>query len=366
MAQTGLTTVITEPGVMQQREYPIPDPVPGGMILKMVRANVCGSDVAILNGRHPLINVGCCMGHEGIGVVHSLGSGVTTDFAGEPIVEGDRVVATYFQACRRCPECNSGHWNLCRNGYEGWGKSSEEAPHFHGTYGTHWAIGPNQYVYKVPDNVTSRAISSANCALSQVTFGIELAGVTRGQTVLVLGAGGLGVCASAVASQRGAEVHVAEMVTSRLPKALEFGAHNAIDLSGPEDGDGRVALLREETGGDGADVVIDLTGVPGAFWEGVQAVRKGGVFISIGSISPGRYTDFDPGYFTRSGIQMRAALRYPAPVLGRAVQFVASTPQLPWETLVDQEYTFDQAMAGINAVAERSITRGGIVFEPKL
>jgi threonine dehydrogenase-like Zn-dependent dehydrogenase len=92
-------------------------------------------------------------------------------------------------------------------------------------------------------------------------------------------------------------------------------------------------------------------------------VRPGGVFISIGSISPGRYTDFDPGYFTRSGIQMRAALRYPAPVLGRAVKFIASTPDLPWETLVDREYTFDRAIEGIEAVAERSITRGGIVFD---
>lgn len=362
MTTTGITTVITAPGEMEHREYPVPDPVVGGMVLEMIRANVCGSDVAILGGRHPHINVGSCMGHEGIGRVHALGAGVTTDFTGAPLAIGDRVVATYFQACRRCAECNAGHWNLCRNGFSGWSKKADDAPHFHGTYGTHWAIGPDQFVYRVPEHVSSRAVSSANCALSQVTFGIELAEVSLGQNVIVLGAGGLGVCASAVASKSGATVHVAEMVASRLPKALEFGAHNAIDLSQPEDGAGRVQQLRDATGG-GADVVIDLTGVPSAFWEGVQAVRPGGVFVSIGSISPGRYTDFDPGYFTRSGIQMRAALRYPHTVLGRAVNFIASTPDLPWETLVDQEYTFDNAMAGIQAVAERSITRGGIVFD---
>jgi threonine dehydrogenase-like Zn-dependent dehydrogenase len=358
----GLTAVITEPGTMEQREYGIPDPVAGGMILKMIRANVCGSDVAILNGRHPHINVGSCMGHEGIGVVHALGAGVTVDFAGNPLRVGDRVVAAYFQACRRCRACNAGHWNLCTNGFEGWSKKAEEAPHFHGTYGTHWAIGPNQYVYKVPDNVSSRAASSANCALSQVTFGIELAEVTSGQDVLVMGAGGLGVCASAVANKRGATVHVAEMVATRLPKAVEFGAHNTIDLSQPDDGTGRVELLREQTGG-GADVVIDLTGVPSAFWEGVQAVRPGGIFISIGSISPGRFTDFDPGYFTRSGVQMRAALRYPQPVLGRAIDFISRSAELPWETLVDREYTFDNAQQGVDDVAARSITRGGIVFD---
>lgn len=153
------------------------------------------------------------------------------------------------------------------------------------------------------------------------------------------------------------------MVASRLPKAEEFGADVTIDLSEPEDGAGRVDLLRKATGG-GADVVIDLTGVPSAFWEGVQAVRRGGVFISIGSISPGRYTDFDPGYFTRSGIQMRAALRYDAPVLGRAVRFVEATQDLPWDTLVDREYAFENAMDGIRDVAERRITRGGIVLQP--
>nr|WP_104176788.1 alcohol dehydrogenase catalytic domain-containing protein [Cryobacterium sp. Y50] len=356
----GITTVITAPGKAEQREYEVANPVPGGMILRMIRANVCGSDVAIINGRHPLINVGCVMGHEGVGVIERLGEGVTRDFAGNPLAVGDRVVATYFQACRRCPECNLGKLNLCRNAFAGWSQPAAVAPHFHGSFSTYYSVGPDQFVYKVPENVSSKAVSSANCALSQVTYGCQLGEIKRGQKVLVLGAGGLGVCASAVASEMGGEVFIAEMAANRLPKAREFGARHLIDLSVADGGSGRVDLLREVTNG-GADVVIDLTGVPGVFSEAARSLRPGGIMVEIGSISPGRYTDFDPGLFTRSGTQLRAGLRYPAQILGKAVDFIASTPQFPWEDLVDAEFEFDDFMSAVTAAEQKQVTRAALL-----
>jgi threonine dehydrogenase-like Zn-dependent dehydrogenase len=356
----GITTVITAPGQAEQREYDVAKPLPGGMTLRMIRANVCGSEVAIINGRHPLINVGCVLGHEGVGVIERLGEGVTRDFAGNPLAVGDRVVATYFQVCRRCPECNLGKMNLCRNAFAGWSQQADAAPHFHGTFSTYYSVGPDQFVYKVPEHVSSKAISSANCALSQVTYGCQLGEITRGQKVLILGAGGLGVCASAVASEMGGEVFIAEMAPNRLPKAREFGAHHLIDMSAADGGAGRIELLREATNG-GADVVIDLTGVPSVFSEAAQSLRSGGIMVEIGSISPGRYTEFDPGLFTRSGTQLRAGLRYPAPILGQAVQFIADTPQYPWEDLVDAEYAFEDFMSAITAAEQKQVTRAALL-----
>ena len=358
----GMTTVLTAPDEIAQREYDVSDPVPGGLLMKMIRANVCVSEVHILHGNHPLIVAGCMLGHEGVGRVERLGFGVTADFSGEPLNEGDRVVATYFQACRRCPECNAGHLNLCRNAYAGWSQKADVAPHFHGTFGTHYGVGPNQYVYKVPDSISSKAVSSANCALSQVYYGAQLGEIKRGQKVVVLGAGGLGVCASAVASEFGAEVWVAEVAANRLPKTKEFGAHHSIDLSQAEDGTGRVDLMRREVGG-GADVVIDLTGVPGAFSDAVQTVKTGGIMISIGNISPGKFTQFDPGLFTRTGVQIRAAIRYPTSVLGQAVSFIESTPHFPWEDLVDADYGIGDVKEAIQAAEDRKVTRAGIVID---
>ncbi|MGC0239463.1 zinc-binding dehydrogenase [Arthrobacter sp. SD76] len=357
----GVTTVLTAPNEVEQREYELPDPPSGGLLLEMLRANVCGTEVHILHGEHPLIGPGCVLGHEGVARVSRLGEGVRRDFAGEPLEEGDRVVATYFQVCRRCPECNSGHGNLCRNAYKGWSSRADMSPHFHGTFGTHYSVGPGQYVYKVPASISSKAVSSANCALSQAYAGCEVGDIRIADKVIILGAGGLGICASAVASKMGAEVFVAEMTPQRLQKASEFGAHHLIDLSQAEDSAQRVEMMREATG-VGADVVIDMTGVPGAFSEAVATVRPGGTLVSIGSISPNRFTQFDPGSFTRSGAQIRASIRYPATVLGKAVAFIESTPQFPWEDLVDADFEFSRVNDALKAADAREVTRASLVI----
>ncbi|ALV39940.1 hypothetical protein AU252_01145 [Pseudarthrobacter sulfonivorans] len=236
------------------------------------------------------------------------------------------------------------------------------APHFHGTFGTHYAVSSDQFVYKVPDSISSKAVSSANCALSQVYAGCETGEIKRGQKVLVLGAGGLGVCAAAIASQMGAEVFVAEMATNRLTKAIEFGAHHAIDISEADGGAGRVELMRESTDG-GADVVIDVTGVPEAFSEAVKSVRPGGIMVSIGNVTPNKFTQFDPGLFTRSGVQIRASYRYQADVLGKSVSFIESTPQFPWEDLVDTDFALTDVRAALQAAEARQVTRAGLVID---
>lgn len=360
---TGITTVLTAPNELEQREYSVSDPDPGAILMKMIRANVCGSEVHIVKGHHPLIGPGCVIGHEGVGRVERLGAGVTRDFAGNELQEGDRVVATYFQACRRCPECNNGHPNVCRNAYMGWSKQASEAPHFHGTFGTYYATVADQAVYKVPDGVSAKSVSAANCALSQVYFGLELGEVKYGQKVVILGAGGLGVCATAVAHEFGAEVYCAEMAPGRLAKAKEFGAHHTIDLTQAGDGAERVDLIRDTVGGPGPDVVIDLTGVPDAFSEAVRATRNTGVMISIGNISPNKFTQFDPGLFTRTGVQIRAAIRYPAPILYKAINFVKQTPQYPWDDLVDRDLTLDQVSEGVAAAEEKQVTRAGLIID---
>lgn len=357
----GVTTVLTGPGELEQREYPLPDAMPGGVLLEMIRANVCGSEVHILKGHHPLIQPGCALGHEGVGRVARLGAGVSTDFAGQPLAEGDRVVATYFEACRRCPECNRGQGNLCRNAYSGWSTPAEQDPHFFGTFGTHWSLNSNQHVYKVPDSVSSKAVSSANCALSQMVSAVDAGDIRSGDSVVMLGAGGLGLCGAALAAKAGAEVYAAEMAPSRLEKAKTFGAHHVIDLSTASDATGRIDAVRDATGG-GADVVIDLTGVPAAFSEGVRSVRQGGRFVSVGNVSPNRLTEFDPGLFTRSGVSMHAVIRYPAYFLSRSLCFLEETPHYPWEDLVDADFAFTDVRAGIQAAEDRTVTRAGIVI----
>lgn len=358
----GSTTVMTGIGSTASCEYKIPDAPHGGLILEMIRANVCGSDVTVLAGGHPLVGEGCVMGHEGVGRVAKLGNDRTTDSAGEALSIGDRVAVTYFQACQACSECNDGHPNICRNAYTGWSTQADTQAHFYGTFGTHYVVGAKQAVYKLPDDVSSKAASFANCALSQVYYGNLLGEVRYGKTVLIFGAGGLGLCAAAVASQFGANVVVVDQIASRLESAEKFGAHKTINTAEIESAEERINLIKEATGGRGGDTVLEVTGSPSIFSEATRCTRPGGIMVEIGNITPDRYTDFDPGLFTRTGVQIRAAIRYPAQVLGKALQLISNTPEIPWETLVDKDYTIAQLSDALAAAEAREVTRAGIVI----
>ena len=113
--QVGTAVILADIHSLESRAYDMPAPAAGGIVMNMIGANVCGSDVHVLHGHHPFVRPGSVMGHEGIGRVAVLGEGVTSDFAGQPLSVGDRVVAAHFQACRRRPECNNGQGNICRN-----------------------------------------------------------------------------------------------------------------------------------------------------------------------------------------------------------------------------------------------------------
>jgi threonine dehydrogenase-like Zn-dependent dehydrogenase len=366
MTIEGTTTLLVGPERIEQRTYRLPDPGPGEVLLETVRANICGSELHIWRGHHPVVTPGCVLGHEGVGRVARLGAGVDRDFAGRPLAEGDLVTATYFQICRRCPECQRGDWNLCRHGYEYWGTPADVAPHFHGTFGTHWYVHRDQYLFKVPAGVDLRAAASANCALSQMVYSVHVSGATEGDTVLFQGAGGLGLCGIAAARERGARVVVTDVQPGRLDMARAFGAHELVNIGGLSSEAERAEAVVAATGGARPDIVIDVTGVPSAFSEGVRLTRPGGRFVSVGNITVGKTCEFDPGLFTRSGVTIVPAIRYHPWFLGRALDFVARHPGYPWASLLDADYKLSEVDRALRDSADRTVTRASLVMADDL
>lgn len=346
-------------------EYDVPDPEPGAIVAETIRSNICGSEVHIWKGEHPLVRFGSVLGHETLVRVAKLGKGVSTDNAGEPLREGDRIACTYFQVCRRCASCQIGKWNLCVNAYRHWSQLAETPPHFHGTLGTHYYITPDQYVYKVPDEVPDAAAASANCALSQLVFGMEEARVGLDETVVILGAGGLGLCGVAVARERGARVLVVEGVPARLEQARRFGAHELLDLETYPTAEARQERVLELTGGAGPDVVVDVTGVPDAFTEGALLARPGGRLLEMGAVWPGQTTVFDPGAVTRRGVTIITALRYYPWFLQRSLAFLTRHgDRYPFDRMLDGEYPLSRVNQAIKDSAERRVTRASLVPDP--
>lgn len=357
----GRVAEMTSPMELVFKEYPLVEPAPGAVIVKIIQTNICGSELHIWKGHHPVIRSGA-LGHEMIGEIHALGEGVETDFAGTPVKVGDRIVSAYFLTCRKCPPCQHGQFNLCENAYKYWRLPTEEAPHFHGTFGTHYYIHSDQYFYKVPDNISNSVAASANCALSQVYFGLEQGNVVSGETILIQGAGGLGLNAIAVAKEKQLKVIVVDGVESRLEQAKAFGADEVILISDFPTVEQRVAQIMRLTGYQGVDVALEVAGVPQAFAEGVEYIRAGGRYIVIGNISPGQTVEFDPGYLTRKAIQIIPVLRYNPWYLKKALDFLErNIDRYPFETLLDASFSFEEIKIALDESAKRTVTRATII-----
>ncbi|KAB2336300.1 zinc-binding dehydrogenase [Cytobacillus depressus] len=356
----GKLAVMTKPGKLEMKEYALPKVEPGAVLAKILRANVCGSEIHIWKGEHPTKKSGC-LGHEMVGEIAALGEGVQTDNAGNPVKVGDRIAAVYYLTCGKCSYCNNYQYHLCENAYNYYSRTPEEFPHFHGTFGTHYYIHPDQHFYKVPDNVPNSVAASANCALSQVYFGIDKAGIGFGHTVVIQGAGGLGLNATAIAKEFGATVIVIDSVESRLEIAKHFGADHVINMNEYETIEKRAALVYKLTNGKGADVAMELTGVPAAFQEGIHLIRLGGKYVSIGNLSPGKFTSFDPGLMTRKSIQILSLVRYDPTYLNKALQFLSRTiDKYPFVEMIDQDFDLNEIERALDKSVSREVTRASI------
>lgn len=358
----GTVAALVGPETVELKQFELPKVEPGGLLLEVLRANVCGSDVHIYHYESPALNRSV-LGHEFVGRVLELGEGVTTDYAGTPIAVGDRVVVVYFLACRRCPGCLRGSFNLCQNALRLWSRPPEDAPHFTGAFATHYYVDPQQYFYRVPDVLSDASVTGANCGLSQMIFALDGAGLGPGQTLVIQGAGGLGLYAAAVGRERGAEVVVVDSVPERLELARRFGAHDVVDMRQYATPANRLRRVQELLGGDGADVVLEVTGVPSAFAEALGLAAAGGTVTSVGNLNVGAGTEVlvCPGMITRKNLRVMGCLRYDPWYLHKALAFLERVrDEYPFDELTDRDYGLDEIDEAIERGEARQVARAGV------
>ncbi|GAA4879817.1 zinc-binding dehydrogenase [Pseudonocardia benzenivorans] len=358
---TGRLAYMPEPGSVELREYELPTPEPGSLLIETVAAGICGSDLHMFADKHPLKSI--VLGHEVIGRVVDPATR-PTDSAGRELHPGDLVSVVYFAFCQHCRQCARGLTHLCENAYNHWIASPDEFPHFTGTFGTHYYVGRFQHLFKVPDNVDPLAAVSANCALAQVSAGVDRGGVTAGDTVVIQGAGGLGLWGVAVAKERGAHVIVVDAVQRRLDAAKAFGADEVVSFDeAPEPGD-RIARVRELTDG-GADIGLELTGVGSAVLEGVEMVRPGATYVEIGNVMPGVEIGLDIGSLTRRSVTIHPVIRYHQRFLKGALDFISrNVGRLPFDQLVDATYPLDDVLQAMEDSKARKVNRAALTMGP--
>ena len=213
----------------------------------------------------------------------------------------------------------------------------------------------------MPENVPDHAASAANCALSQVFFGLDQAKLSYEETLVVQGAGGLGLHAMAVAKARGARVIAIDGVDLRLKRAKAFGADELVDMRQFTDSRARVGRIRELTDGLGADVVLEVAGVPQAFLEAINLVRNGGRVIEIGNISMGLTVEVPPALITFKSLQMFGVATYNPHYLHKSLNFLSShIDKYPYEELVDAEFPLSEAAEAMEKSDRKEITRAAL------
>jgi threonine dehydrogenase-like Zn-dependent dehydrogenase len=303
-SQLVLAATLVEPGRYEIREYPLPQPEPGCVLVKMQISGICGTDKHTYQGftgqyggtgtprsvPFPIIQ-----GHENVGTIVAIGGkGKYTDFEGVALEVGDRVVVGPNISCGTCYYCRHSFPYYCCESTVDYGNNmtATNPPHLFGGWSQYLYVLPGSFMVKVPDDLPSEI--AVITEIMAVTVGLDRAKQISAfpseafrfdDTVVVLGAGPLGICFVMKARMLGAGTIVAiDFSSYRLELALKLGADHAIDANETSESQ-RVQMIRDLTHGRGADLVVECAGVPGAVRESLELLRLGGLLIEAGNFS---------------------------------------------------------------------------------
>lgn len=297
-------------------------PLRRGEVLVRVRLSaICGSDLHTIRGRRdpggPLV-----LGHEIVGEVAALGDGVETDCLGAPLSVGHRVTWGIAASCGRCFFCASGIPQKCVRLFKYGHAPLDSHTPLSGGFAQYCYLVPGTAYYRLPDDLPDEIAVFANCSLATMQAATRLADLQPGESVLVQGAGLVGMCAMALSAHRRAKPIVAvDPSEHRLNQAGYFGASHTAGAE--EIDDDLVAELREATAdGRGYDVAFEACGVPSVVRDGVEALRVGGRYVLAGCVFPGATTKIDMNRVTRKLLTIQGLHNYTPLDLQEALSFL--------------------------------------------
>jgi (R,R)-butanediol dehydrogenase/meso-butanediol dehydrogenase/diacetyl reductase len=261
--------LITAKETVTLRTFTQAPPPPGCVTIDIKLCGICGTDIHSFSSGH-LHRPAVC-GHEWVGTVAAAGTGV------DGLQEGDRVIVALPPACGRCPECLRGLGDYCRTAsMVARGRDPLAPPH--GGFADRITVEATR-VMRAPPGLSDEVAAQVEPAT--VAFhGVRRSGITPGDTVVVQGAGPIGLLALQFARAAGAgDVLVVEPSPARRRLATELGATNALTP------DEAAEYVLDHTQGVGADVVIECTGVPRLLQTAVDLARSGGLVQLLSFLS---------------------------------------------------------------------------------
>jgi L-iditol 2-dehydrogenase len=318
--------VFRAPGDVIVTELPKPEPGPGEIVLRTAAAGLCHSDVRVYKGEK-YARQGVVPGHEISGIVDSVGDGV------RDISIGDRVALCPIIACGSCSFCRVGKRNRCPHrvtlGYDENGGLGE------------YLLVPEPivrlgHVFKVPGGVDLNLASLLE-PTACVFNSMELLDVEAGVTMLVIGAGPMGLMHVVVARALGATVLVSEPDEERRGWARKLGATLTIDPMAQD----TVASVKDFTDGNGVDVAVVTTGAVPAVAPAFQAVRKQGAINLFGGFPPNSVLEVDPNVIHYNELVLTGSQNAPIAQYEQANRLLPQLTDL--RQVVSHSFTIDDA-----------------------
>ncbi len=350
-------------------ELELDPPGDGEVLVQIKAAGLCHSDLSVMDGNRPR-PVPMALGHEAAGVVKAVGHGVTD------LAVGDHVVAVFVPSCGHCAPCSEGRPALCEPGNKAnvAGTLSSGAHRLHRADGTtvnhhlgvsafadHAVVSRNSLIRIDPRLPFEHAALFGCAVLTGVGAAVNSAGISAGQSVAVVGLGGVGLNSILGAIVAGAsEVVAVDLDEDKLKLARELGASQAFN-SGNADAADRI---REATGG-GVDCAIEMAGSEKALEFAYRITRRGGLTVTGGLAHPERHVSIQQvslvaeertlkGSYVGSCVPLRDVARY--------VQLFRQG-RLPVDRLLSRTLKLEEINAGFDALADGKAVRQVVVFD---
>jgi threonine dehydrogenase-like Zn-dependent dehydrogenase len=362
MSETKSWRAAVMPGAdlpVEVRTFAQPVLEPGAILLETLYSEVCGTDVHLHHGHLAGVPYPIIPGHVSVGRVAETG-GEVLDLDGLPLRPGD--VITFLDVHETCGKC----W------YCTVAKASTRCPsrRVYGiTYSANegllggWAqaiyLKPGVKTLRLPPSLPPQRFIAAGCGLPTSVHAIERAEIKLGDNVVIQGSGPVGLNAIALAQLQGAgQVIAVGAPALRLEMARAMGADEIVDISeyNPVD---RVKRVRELTGGRGADVTIEATGVPAAVREGMQMTRDAGRFVVVGQYTDVGSVEINPHWdLNRKHLEVSGCWGSDFSHFYRGVRVVARYgDRFPWDRLISAEYSLDQAGQALADVESSKVVK---------
>jgi threonine dehydrogenase-like Zn-dependent dehydrogenase len=327
------------------REYPVPEPAPGTVLLRQELSGICGTDLH--NWEYGRLTGDILLGHENVGIVERLGAGVERDYLGRAVKVGDRIVFA--------PGTSTGAYGFFK---------ADDDPPFRGGFA--------DYVYLAqPETCFIKTPLSAEAAVLAEPFQVGVHGVIRaqlrfGDTVVVQGSGPIGLMTMIAARAAGAgRLIVVGGPPGRLAKARMLGADLTIDIAEVRDPAERAKVVRDNTPrGAGADVVFECAGFLGAIPEGLGYVRQSGTYVEMGHFVDVGNVEINPNHMLmRRNLRLEAVWGGGGADIFARAHAVMARGDIPFADLVDPILPLERVADGFNALHNGYRLEGKEVFK---